>query len=106
MVIAESMYGSDRAGLVCGYAFRPGWPGHAIESGAAADHLAARPHRPDEFLWLHFSLTNAASIRWLQDHVALPDTFYSSVKDSFSTRVEVVDGGLGVALAWTRYRQS
>ena len=36
MVIAESMYGSDRAGLVCGYVFQPGGPGRAIESDAAA----------------------------------------------------------------------
>ena len=94
MVIGESMYGSDRAGLVCGYAFRAGRPGQAIESEAAANHLAARRRQPGEFIWLHFSLTNAASIRWLQEHVALPDTFYSSVKESTSTRVEAVDGAL------------
>ena len=93
MVIAESMYGSDRAGLVCGYVFQPGVPGRAIESDAAAGHLAARP-RGDEFLWLHFSLTNAASVPWLQEHVSLPDSFYDSVKDGASTRVEVVDGAL------------
>ena len=93
MVIAESMYGSDRAGLVCGYVFQPGDPGRAIESDAAAGHLAARP-RGGEFLWLHFSLTNAASVPWLQEHVSLPDSFYDSVKDGASTRVEVVDGAL------------
>jgi len=93
MVIAESMYGSDRAGLVCGYVFQPGGPGRAIESDAAAGHLAARP-RGGEFLWLHFSLTNAASVPWLQEHVSLPDSFYDSVKDGASTRVEVVDGAL------------
>ena len=93
MVIAESMYGSDRAGLVCGYVFQPGVPGRAIESDAAAGHLAARP-RGGEFLWLHFSLTNAASVPWLQEHVSLPDSFYDSVKDGASTRVEVVDGAL------------
>jgi zinc transporter len=92
MVIAESMYGSDRAGLVCGYLFQPGAPGRAIESEAAADHLA-RP-RGNEFLWLHFSLTNAASGLWLREHIPLPDTFYDSIKESASTRVEVVDGAL------------
>src|SRR4030095_2774034 len=35
--------------------------------------------RPDEFLWLHFSLSNAASEPWLRRYVTLPDTFYESL---------------------------
>ena len=47
------------------------------------------------FLWLHFSLTNAASERWLRLHAALPAAFYDSLReDSSSTRIEVVDGAL------------
>lgn len=94
MVIAESMYGSDRAGLVCGYVFTSVGPGRLIESEAAADHLAAWPGRSGEFLWLHFSLTNAASMSWLREHVPLPDAFYSTLKEGSSTRLEVVDAAL------------
>jgi zinc transporter len=94
MVIAESMYGSDRAGLVCGYVFTPGGPGRLIESDAAAEQLASWPGRAGEFIWLHFSLTNAASVSWLREHVPVPDSFYSTLKEGPSTRVEVVEGAL------------
>ena len=94
MEIAEPAYGSDKAGLVCGYLFRPAVRGEAVESEQAAAHLA-NADRTSEFLWLHFSLTHAASLQWLRRHVALPETFYDSLKeDRSSTRVEVVDGTL------------
>ena len=92
---ADEMYGSDKGGLVCGYVFRPEQPGLAIDSDAAAAHLGARPVAAQDFLWLHFSLTNAASERWLRLHAALPAAFYDSLhEDSSSTRIEVVDGAL------------
>jgi zinc transporter len=94
MAIAESMYGSDRGGLVCGYLFKPGAPGRAIESEATAAHLAGRLDGAAEFLWLHFSLANAGSEHWLRQHVALPQAFYDSLKERTSTRVEVVDDEL------------
>ena len=94
MAIAETMYGSDKAGLVCGYLFRPGEPAHAIESEAAADHLAAGLEAASKFLWLHFSLTNAAAEGWLRRYVALPATFYDSLREPSSTRVEMVDDAL------------
>src|SRR5262245_46379043 len=95
MEIAETVYGSDKAGLVCGYLFRPGVPGQPIESEAAAVHFAHPTEWTSEFLWLHFSLTHSASVHWLRRHLRLPDTFYDSLKeDRSSTRVEVVDGTL------------
>lgn len=94
MAIAEPMYGSDKAGLVCAYLFRPGEAGRSIESEAAAEHLGAGFDGASEFLWLHFSLTNAAAEHWLRRHVALPATFYDSLLEHSSTRVEVVDGAL------------
>jgi len=62
-MIVESTYGSDKAGLVCGYLFTPGTPGRPIESGAAGDHLARRDNAVG-FLWLHFSLANTACEHW------------------------------------------
>jgi zinc transporter len=46
-----------------------------------------------EFLWLHFSLANTASVRWLRQHAALPAAFFEP-QDSSSTRLEVVDEAL------------
>ena len=89
--LTESTYGSDKAGLVCGYAFSPGRPGRAIESDEAAELLAGSGAR--DFLWLHFNLTNTASARWLRQHTALPDEFFE-LHDTSSTRLEVVDDAL------------
>lgn len=90
-VLTESMYGSDRAGLVCAYAFTPGRPARTIESDEAAALLAAGDG--DEFLWLHFSLANTASGRWLLEHATLPEAFFAQ-QDTSSTRLEVVDEAL------------
>src|SRR5262249_19754132 len=46
------------------------------------------------FLWLHFGLSNSASERWLRQHLALPNTFYESLRENPSTRVEAVDDAL------------
>lgn len=94
MEIAESPYGSDKVGLVCGYRFRPGVRAQAVESDVAAGHLAARSVGAADFLWLHFSLTNTASEVWLRRHLALPDEFYDALKPATSTRVEMVDDAL------------
>ena len=51
------------------------------------------PGERAEFLWLHFSLANAASGRWLREHTRLPDTFFET-QDSASTRLEVTDDAL------------
>src|SRR5262245_45013903 len=49
--MAETMYGSDKAGLVCGYVFELGQPGRAIDSDAAASHLGGPLEGTPEFLW-------------------------------------------------------
>jgi Mg2+ and Co2+ transporter CorA len=86
-----------KAGLVCAYLFTPDQPGHPIDSDEAAERLADNEDKPLEFLWLHFSLTNAATEHWLRRHVPLPEVFYESARDSSSTRVEAVaDALLGV----------
>ncbi len=92
--MAEAMYGSDKAGLVCAYLFRPGEAGRAIEADAAVDLLDARPDGGPHFLWLHFSLSNSASGQWLRRHTQLPLAFYDSLQEGSSTRVEMVDGVL------------
>jgi zinc transporter len=87
----EPIYGSDHDGLVWGYLFVAGEPARQISLDAAAECLALPPQTPlDTFLWLHFSLANAASEPWLRNNLALPDTFYNSLHGNVvSTSLEL-----------------
>src|SRR6266513_953670 len=82
--------GSDQDGPIWGYHFVPNQPARSITSEEAVKFLTAPvPGEPDEFVWLHFSLSNAASEPWLQRYLTLPDTFYESLhSDVDSTHLE------------------
>src|SRR2546426_1461657 len=82
--------GSDQDGPIWGYHFVPNQPARSITSEAAIEFLTASgPGLPDEFLWLHFSLSNVASEPWLRRYLTLPDTFYESLhSDVDSTHLE------------------
>lgn len=85
----DTSFGSDRNGLVWGYQFRPGHPPAPIEADAAAGLLAAPGDNHQLFLWLHFSLSNTATERWLRQHAGLPESFLVGLRDSgVSTRLE------------------
>lgn len=90
MSVAESSYGSDENGFVWGYWFRPGQVAELLDPSSAARWLAETNTAGGAgFLWLHFSLANAASIRWLQQHTQLPDVFLYELKSGHgSTRIE------------------
>jgi zinc transporter len=76
----EPTSGSDQDGPVWGYHFVPNQPARPITSEEAIAFLATPgPSLPDEFLWLHFSLSNVASEPWLRRYLTLPDTFYESL---------------------------
>jgi zinc transporter len=86
----EVVYGSDRHGLIWGYLFSPSHPPTELDAETAVAWLAA-PRRPDssEFVWLHFSLSNAACERWLRQWLELPEAFHESLRVSVgSTRLE------------------
>lgn len=147
-------YGADISGLVCGFHFRPGAPGRAIDADSAIAWLAqasmpirdeseesderdeeaayaeegeseaavrsdlrawheaesagivpakdAERHREEadedeepDFIWLHFHLAHAATRRWMESHLDLPDVFFESLQEgSHSTRIEQQDGAL------------
>src|SRR5215471_10443456 len=77
----ESTSGSEQEGPIWGYHFVPNQPAQSISSEAAVEFLTASgPCLPNEFLWLHFSLSHAASEPWLRRYVTLPDTFYESLQ--------------------------
>jgi zinc transporter len=93
MNIGDMTYGSDKAGLVCAYAFGPGAGGRPITADEAAAQVAD-VRSAQGFLWLHFSLANTASERWLTEHLDLPRDFHDLLGVSTSTRVEAGDGAL------------
>jgi len=86
----ESTYGSDKDGLVWGYRFAPGQAARPIDCDGAARLLSgSRDGDAGSFLWLHFSLSNAAAERWLRQNLTLPDAFHESLHQTVgSTRVE------------------
>ena len=62
-----------------------------IDADEAAAILAVED--AGQFLWLHFSLANTGSDRWLRQNTAMPEALFE-LHDNTSTRVEVVDDSL------------
>lgn len=90
---ADLSYGSDSAGLICGFLFVPGQAGQPMDSSAAANWLRA-PALVDspDFVWLHFSLTNVNTEKWLHDHLFLPQHYFETMREGpASTRIEQAD---------------
>src|SRR5204862_6906231 len=52
---------------------------------------------PNEFLWLHFSLSNAASEPWRRRYWTLPDAFYESLQSDVDATHLEQDGAALVA---------
>ena len=80
----------NQGGPIWGYHFAPNQPARSITSEDAVTFLTAPgPAVPDEFVWLHFSLSNVASEAWLRRYLTLPDTFYESLNsDVDATHLE------------------
>jgi len=85
----DPFYGSDRTGLIWGYAFAPPGDAQPIESEAVPSFLGTLPTAGGRFAWLHFNLVNTASNRWLRDHIELPDAFFEALESHSSTRIEI-----------------
>ena len=89
-------YGSDEHGLVWAYQFTRNQPGRPITSESVVELLASLDHStPDQFLWLHFSLSNSACEHWLRKNLSLPNAFYQSLHGNVgATRLEQVSNRL------------
>jgi zinc transporter len=98
MTAFSPSYGSDAAGQICGFLFRPQQPALSIGSEQAAEWLAqaAAVGQPEgAYLWLHFNLAHTAAQPWLHRHAGLPPEFYDTLRDSsHSTRVERAEQSL------------
>jgi zinc transporter len=78
---SKQMAGSEQDGPIWAYHFVPNQPAQSITSEGAIQFLTATsPLGENEFIWLHFSLSNQTSEPWLRRYVSLPDTFYESLK--------------------------
>src|SRR5262245_9154366 len=86
----EPASGSQQEGPIWGYHFVPNQPARSITSEEAVTFLTASgPALPDEFIWLHFSLSNVGSEPWLRRYLTLPDSFYESLhSDVDATHLE------------------
>ena len=86
----EPTSGSKQDGPIWGYHFVPSQPARSITSEEAIEFLTVPGSRPsDQFVWLHFSLSNAASEPWLRRYLNLPDAFYESLhSDVDATHLE------------------
>src|SRR5450830_866005 len=96
METAGFTYGSDTSGLVWGFLFGREAQPLALDSTAALAWLADGAARPaQEFVWLHFNLSHAASEKWLMTHTQLADEFYETLhQGSRSTRIEQAENTL------------
>jgi zinc transporter len=90
-------YGSDRNGLVWGFVFRSGDAAKSVTADDAAQRMTA-PAEDGVFYWLHFSLANSATERWLRQFASLPEAFYEGLRaPAGPTRLEQ-DGDALVAV--------
>jgi zinc transporter len=90
--------GLNQGGPIWGYHFAPNQPARSIPSEDAVKFLTAPgPALPDEFVWLHFSLSNVASEAWIRRYLTLPDTFYESLNSDVDATHLEQDGDALVA---------
>ena len=91
-------YGGDAAGLICGYLLAANTAPREVDTVQAAQWLASIPSGAapqGQFLWLHFNLSHAQAVRWMERHADLPEAFFDALKDrSVSTRIERDDDTL------------
>jgi zinc transporter len=89
-------YGSDSSGLIYCYLFAPGDAARPLDAETAASWLQTpRAAENQEFVWLHFSLSNVNSEKWLGEHLPLPEHYFETLREGpGSTRIEQADDSL------------
>ena len=91
MEAAGFTYGSDLSGLVWGFLMTPGSRAQPIDTAAALAWMQDHEDQ-QQFIWLHFNLSNTASENWLKRHVSLAHEFYETLhQGSPSTRIELAE---------------
>jgi zinc transporter len=93
---AETSGDADVSGLICGYVFSPDAETRAVDTRAALQWLqSAREADSREFVWLHFSRSNANAEKWMRNYLALPDHYFETLLEGpGATRIEQADNCL------------
>jgi zinc transporter len=96
MAVENFTYGSDASGLVWGYLFGRDASPLMLDTAAALEWLRqSDQQKPQEFIWLHFNLSNASCEKWLHKNLTLADEFYETLhEDSRTTRIELAENTL------------
>jgi len=86
-------YASDKEGLIWAYLFSPDSAPVAVDCDGALSWLSLPDtSRSPGFIWLHFSLSNLESERWMRRSLDLAEAFYESLREPIgSTRLELED---------------
>jgi zinc transporter len=96
-------YGSDAAGLICGFILGAESDARPVDADLAAawlagireDDAAGVAHDEGTFAWLHFNIANTGALPWLDAHAGLAPEFYDMVREGIrSTRIERTDQSL------------
>ena len=88
--------GQGRFGVWLRVRSRTTWPPSRLCRGRAISFGRGACRPGVSFVWLHFNVANAASERWLRDHLSAPEAFLESLHDATtSTRVEQDGEGVG-----------
>lgn len=90
------VFGAVDNALICGFVLAPGRPGRPIGLAEALTWLGQIQQQPeglesgaDEFIWLHFNLTDTTAEKWMQANLSLPPEFFEALREgSRSTRIE------------------
>ena len=92
----EQPYGSDSSGLIWGFLFASGQDPRPLDSSAVLAWLGSRREaQSTDFIWLHFSLSNALAEKWLRANFSLPEQYFETMREGpGSTQVELADDDL------------
>jgi len=89
-------FGTLDSALICGFVLAPGRAARPLSLAEALAWLAQQGQLPagaaglnEEFIWLHFNLSDLSAQHWMQAHLQLPSEFFEALRQgSRSTRIE------------------
>lgn len=87
-------------GLICAFHFAESGIGDAVgldtvEAWLTSGSTGVAPSQDNSFIWLHFDLTDAGAVPWMQQHLTLAPEFFEAMRQgSRSTRIEMAEDSL------------
>jgi zinc transporter len=99
IALSPATFDADISGLLYAFRFKQGLPGEELDGASAQQALDelgdSHGQSGQDFVWLHFNLSQAGCTHWLQQHLNLPDEFFEMLGEQVhSTRLERQDDAL------------